>query len=286
MIVILAIAVTTGVFLLLTAVLLVAERKLADYGTCHISVNDGEITFEQEGGKTLLATLSEQKIFIPSACGGKGSCGYCRVIVTRGGGPVLPTETPYLTRAEIRGNMRLACQVKVKSDIDLTIPDFLETVRKMVANKTYDTRTRWRWLTGPEKLEEPLVAAVTDLSPEQRLVVDAAIARHRHKRGSIVPLLQEVNSKLNHLPEAALRHIAETLGTPLSDIHRIATFYNSFSLKARGKNVIKVCLGTACYVKRGEKLLEYIERKFKVKIGECTPDNKFSIETVLNLTSR
>ncbi len=126
----LAIAVTTGVFLALSILLLVAERYLADYGTCHVSVNEGSVAFDQPGGCTLLSTLYENKIFIPSACGGKGSCGYCKVTVLSGGGPVLPTETPYLTRAEIRSGMRLACQVKLKADIDIVLPEDLLSVKE------------------------------------------------------------------------------------------------------------------------------------------------------------
>ncbi len=128
-----AISTTTGLFLALSALLLLAERRLADYGVCQLSINDGELVFEKDGGATLLATLNENKIFIPSACGGKGSCGYCKVTVPAGGGPVLPTETPYLTRSEIRSGVRLACQVKVKEDIELRLPEELLNVKEYSA---------------------------------------------------------------------------------------------------------------------------------------------------------
>lgn len=129
----LAIAVTTGLFLVLAAVLLVAERHLVNYGTCRVSINDAAIAFEQAGGVTLLEALYAHKVFVPSACGGKGTCGYCKVRVLAGGGDVLPTETPYLNRAEIRTGMRLACQVKVKSDVQLELPAALLEAREFRA---------------------------------------------------------------------------------------------------------------------------------------------------------
>lgn len=131
--ILLAIVLTTGVFVLLAAVLLVAERLLADYGICRVSVNDGTIEFAQAGGVTLLEALYAHKVFVPSACGGKGTCGYCKVRVLAGGGDVLPTETPYLNRAEMRTGMRLACQVKVKSDVQIELPADLLNAREFRA---------------------------------------------------------------------------------------------------------------------------------------------------------
>ena len=92
----------TAVVTLLTVFLLLAEKFLADYGICKVSINSGERSFEIDGGGTLLNALSENEIFIPSACGGKGSCGYCKLTILSGGGQTLPTERPYLSRREIR----------------------------------------------------------------------------------------------------------------------------------------------------------------------------------------
>ena len=124
-----SLAVFTLLIVALTIFLLLAEKFLADYGVCKVTINSGERTFEVPGGGTLLNSLSDNEIFIPSACGGKGSCGYCKLTVLSGGGEVLPTEKPYLTRREIRSNVRLACQVKVKQDIELHIPEELLNVR-------------------------------------------------------------------------------------------------------------------------------------------------------------
>ncbi|MFW6163535.1 MAG: 2Fe-2S iron-sulfur cluster-binding protein, partial [Planctomycetota bacterium] len=91
----LSIAMFAGLLVGLAAVLTVAERVLINYGECDIDINAGERELVVEGGQTLLSALYDNEIFIPSACGGKGSCGHCKITVLDGGGPVLPTETPY-----------------------------------------------------------------------------------------------------------------------------------------------------------------------------------------------
>jgi Na+-transporting NADH:ubiquinone oxidoreductase subunit F len=128
--VVLAIAVLTGVLVLLSALLVVAEKYLASYGECTITVNGGEVAFSAPGGGTLLKTLLERRIFLPSACGGKGSCGYCKVTLPSGGGPILPTEVPFMSRAELRSGVRLACQVKVKTDLDVHFSSVYLSVRE------------------------------------------------------------------------------------------------------------------------------------------------------------
>src|SRR4030042_2337004 len=119
--IILSVAVMTGIFIPLPLLLSVAGKYLADYGTSKIVVNAGAAAFELPGGGTLLKALYEKKIFIPSACGGKGSCGYCKVTVSSGGGPILPTELPFMSRAELRAGTRLACQVKVKHNLEVQL---------------------------------------------------------------------------------------------------------------------------------------------------------------------
>ena len=129
----LAVGVTVSIFLLLSAVLLVAEKTLADYGTCVITINEGSSVIEEKGGTSLLSALIGNKVFIPSACGGKGSCGFCKVQVLAGGGSILPTETSFMIRSEIRSGVRLACQVKVKQDIEISIPEELLSVKEYEA---------------------------------------------------------------------------------------------------------------------------------------------------------
>jgi Na+-transporting NADH:ubiquinone oxidoreductase subunit F len=124
-----AIVLMTSVFLLLAALLLLAERFLVNYGSCHISLNDEAIAFDHPGGGNLLEALYAHEIFIPSGCGGKGTCGYCKVRVLEGAGDVLSTELPYLSRQERHGGIRLACQVKVRNNLRLSIPEDMLNAR-------------------------------------------------------------------------------------------------------------------------------------------------------------
>jgi Na+-transporting NADH:ubiquinone oxidoreductase subunit F len=123
------IAVFAGLLVALSVMLTIAERFLVNYGICKLDINAGERPLETEGGQTLLSSLYSNQIFIPSACGGKGSCGHCKITVSSGGGPVLPTETPYLSRKEIRSGLRLACQVKIREDIFVRIAEDLLNVK-------------------------------------------------------------------------------------------------------------------------------------------------------------
>ncbi len=121
----------TLVVLGLVALLLGARRKLVQSGNVTIQINgDPKLALKVPAGNTLLGTLSENKIFIPSACGGKGACGVCEVVVKSGGGTLLPTETGYINRGEAKRGCRLACQVKVKRDMAIEIPPEIFNVRK------------------------------------------------------------------------------------------------------------------------------------------------------------
>lgn len=117
----------------LAAALVVADTYVNNYGTCRIDINDGSETLEIEGGETLLGTLSSQKIFIPSACGGRGSCGLCKLKVKSGGGQLLPTEEPHLSKEEIKDNVRLSCQLKVREDMAIEIPEELFNIKEYAA---------------------------------------------------------------------------------------------------------------------------------------------------------
>lgn len=130
------IIVTTGiaVFLIVTLVLvgmlLFAKAKLTAKGEVKVDINHGERELTTEPGSTLLSVLGSQKIFLPSACGGKGSCGMCRCQVESGAGSILPTETGFFSYKQQHENWRLACQVKVKEDIELHIPEEVLGIKK------------------------------------------------------------------------------------------------------------------------------------------------------------
>ena len=135
-----------AILFVIAVLLAVADRLLVTYGRCRITLQQGDETREiqVQGGSNLLSYLIENKVNISSSCGGKGSCGYCKVQVLEGGGQLLPTEEIYMSRQEKQDNVRLACQVKVKNDLKIFIPDFLTVVKQMVLNKKFDPNKRWR----------------------------------------------------------------------------------------------------------------------------------------------
>jgi len=118
------------------------------------------------------------------------------------------------------------------------------------------------------------------LEPEDLEKMKKIIEEYKDVPGTLVPILQEINVAYNYLPENVLRYISEELDTPLSLIYRIATFYNAFSLKPRGKHVITVCLGTTCHVKGAPMIVDALERELGIKTGESTEDMNFTLETV------
>ncbi|MCJ7582876.1 MAG: FAD-binding oxidoreductase [Candidatus Aminicenantes bacterium] len=126
---IIGILVIAGIGTILALLLELADTFIADYGPCQLNINNKK-DVEVKGGNPLLFSLAEQGIFIPSACGGKGTCAYCKVKVLEGGGPVLPTEIPFLSDQEMEDNVRLSCQVKVRNDLAIEIPEELFLIQE------------------------------------------------------------------------------------------------------------------------------------------------------------
>lgn len=143
---------------ILAILIVVAEYFFANYGECKITVNSKK-EFKVKGGGNLLVALSENKIFIPSACGGRGSCGFCKVKVIEGAGPLLPTEKPYLSAKEMSDNIRLSCQVKIRNDIFIQIPEELFSIKKFQAriseikDYTYDIKEVTFDLLEPQTID-------------------------------------------------------------------------------------------------------------------------------------
>jgi Na+-transporting NADH:ubiquinone oxidoreductase subunit F len=115
---------------ILAVLLVIADRYLNDYGICKLIINKGAREEEVEGGDTLLGSLNSAGIFVPSACGGQGSCGLCKLKVHAGAPPILPTEEPHLSAEERKDNVRLCCQLKVHEDMELEIPEELFNIRE------------------------------------------------------------------------------------------------------------------------------------------------------------
>jgi len=272
------------ILLIITTLLAIADKLLVSYGECKITVHkDDEVhEFTVKGGNFLLSDLAANKIDIASSCAGKASCGYCKVKLLKGGGSILPTEEIFMSREEKFGGMRLACQVKVKDDLEIYIPDFLTTVKGIVKNKSYDPKLRWNFIkSGQENIGYQ--KALTKLNRNEQKKLDEIISEYKDVPGATIPILQKVSSSFSYLPEPALRYTAKAMNKPASELYRIATFYNSFSLEPVGKYVINICMGTACHVKGAPGVLEAFERELEIKKGQTTSDMLFTLDTVMCL---
>ncbi len=110
--------------------------------------------------------------------------------------------------------------------------------------------------------------------------IDAILKEFKDKKGNLMPILQSITREYNYLPEDILKYISQKLDISLAKIYQIATFYNAFSLKPKGKYTINVCFGTACYIKGGNRILEAFERELGVTTGNTTEDLIFGLETI------
>jgi NADH-quinone oxidoreductase subunit E len=106
------------------------------------------------------------------------------------------------------------------------------------------------------------------------------IERHGHQKASLIGILQDIQAKMNYLPRKALVQVGKSLDLPLTHIYEVATFYKAFSLEPRGRHTIHVCLGTACHVRGGSRVLDYLENRLELKPGETTKDLSFTLERV------
>jgi NADH-quinone oxidoreductase subunit E len=114
----------------------------------------------------------------------------------------------------------------------------------------------------------------------EELKVKKHIKKYSSEKKALISILQDIQEEYNYLPQEALRIVSKTLGVPLINIIGVATFYRAFSLEPRGKHLITVCLGTACHVRGGPKILDEFEKKLNIEAGETSKDGQFSLETV------
>lgn len=139
------------------------------------------------------------------------------------------------------------------------------------------------WNNCPVR-NEPAIPEVPSIAPmieeEMLAKLDGILQRYKGQIGVEIPILQEINLEYNYLPQETLRYVAERLQIPVSRLYEIATFFNAFSLEPRGRYTVSVCLGTACHVRGGGRILERVERDLGIKAGETTEDLNFSLETV------
>jgi len=111
-------------------------------------------------------------------------------------------------------------------------------------------------------------------------IVDRILERHRYDESQLIGMLQDIQAEARYLPRDALEYLSGKLRLPVSKVYHVATFFKAFSLQPRGKYELTVCMGTACHVKGGQRILEKLERDLNIHEGETTPDLKFTLEAV------
>jgi NADH:ubiquinone oxidoreductase subunit E len=119
-----------------------------------------------------------------------------------------------------------------------------------------------------------------EFTAEQVAKLDKIIARHKGKPGGLIPVLEEAQVALEYLPVSVQKKIAKELNLPFSRVYGVVTFYSFFTMTPRGRHTVRVCLGTACYVRGGKALAEAIRKQFGIEEGETTPDRRFTFESV------
>lgn len=127
------------------------------------------------------------------------------------------------------------------------------------------------------KLDFSKVKEIVEDSTEK---VDSLIDSYADKKEQIISLLQDIQAEFNYLPQDVLVKISQKLDIPLSQVFSVATFFRAFSLKPRGRHLVTVCLGTACHVKGGQRLIDKVQRDYGIKPGETTEDMRFTLEAV------
>lgn len=127
---------------------------------------------------------------------------------------------------------------------------------------------------------QPIEKTKVELEPQFKDDVLEIIRKNKDREGPLMAILQQINSTFNYLPENVLKYVSQEVGYPLSHLIMIATFYSSFSIVPRGKHILNVCMGTACYVKGGERLMDRLSEVLEIKENESTPDMLFTLKSV------
>ena len=119
-----------------------------------------------------------------------------------------------------------------------------------------------------------------EFTPEQVEKLDAIITKHKGKPGGLIPVLEEAQVALEYLPVCVQKRIAKELNLPFSRVYGVVTFYSFFTMTPRGRHTVRVCLGTACYVRGGKALADALRKEFGISEGETTADRRFTFESV------
>jgi len=157
--IVIAVAVCCAISCGLAIIILIVNATVGNYGECELDINNGTKKLTVEGGSSLLSSLAAEGIFIPSACGGKGSCGLCKLKIIDGAGDILPTESAWLSDEERKNKIRLSCQVKVKGNLKLEIPEEYFLVKEFsckvisIKDLTHDIKELTLKLISPDEVK-------------------------------------------------------------------------------------------------------------------------------------
>jgi len=166
-------------------------------------------------------------------------------------------------------------QESIKEALGLRIVDYLP--------KPFSPSLLMEVVTVAMALKKAGTAPAPDVevfTEEVAAKLDAIIEKHKDTPGSLIPVLQQAQGVVGYLPPVVQRHVAKAMNLPVSEVHGVVSFYHFFSMKPKGKHAIKVCLGTACYVKRAEEIVEKLKKNLNIEMGGVTEDKQFSLESV------
>jgi len=170
-------------------------------------------------------------------------------------------------------------QETIREALELGIIDYIPKPFTPAALLDVTARAE-AWLEERRPAPERKAPVRDDFPPAMAAELDKVIAAYRDRPGSLIPVLQRAQEMIGWLPVEALKRIARGMNIPEAEVHGVVSFYSFFTMKPRGDHNVRVCLGTACYVKRAEEVLKTLEEGLGVKCGEVTEDRKFSLEDV------
>lgn len=275
----------------LALIMIVADATIANYGECTITIN-GSRTLKVQGGRNLLSTLKDEKIFIPSACGGRGSCGLCKIQIENGAGDPVATELPWLTPAERSNKVRLSCQVKVKTSLSVRIPEELlnvqqyETVVSAIRDLTYDIKEVRLKLPGPLRLDFKAGQFIQFEVPPYELT-DEPVYR-AYSIASAPSSQGEIELEIRYVPNGICTtyvHKHLKAGAPVT----INGPYGEFSLRESPREIICVAGGSgmapikAILLDMAEK---GVKRKIRYYFGAKSLKDLFLVDEMKALESR
>ena len=244
--IVLTVGIISGISGILAFLITLANRTVNDYGEVKITINESK-EYDVRGGSSLLSLLVENEVYIPSACGGKGSCGFCKVKVDEGGGPLLPTETSYVSEDEAKENIRLSCQLKVKNDIMIFIDESLFNVNQyeydVLSNESITPTIKHLILGLPEDKE-------IEFKPGQYIQLLAP--KYKGNRDEVYRAYSIASSPNNkrHI-ELLIGFVPEGICTTYVHYHlngkdkvTVVGPYGDFYYQDTGKEMVMVAIGT------------------------------------------